>query len=141
MPQSSTRECESMKGKNTLLVLLLFAILPLVPCCQGNSVFNGSRTCDSMGFNLEYSILDRESSADLSLEEGDSLKVIISHEKGSVDIRIANGQNQIYAGSKQANAEFSLVIAETGTYHISVTGHKAKGSVSFTRVLAQEPKE
>ena len=45
-----------------------------------------------------------------------------------------NGKEPIYRGNRQQNAGFVLEIAETGNYHVSVSGHRAKGSVSFTRI-------
>ena len=48
------------------------------------------------------------------------------------------GQTPIYRGNGQQNAEFVLEIIETGSYHISVSGHQAKGSISFTRVPGEK---
>ena len=45
-----------------------------------------------------------------------------------------DGNEPIYRGNGQQNAEFILEITETGNYHISVLGHQAKGNVSFTRI-------
>ena len=42
----------------------------------------------------------------------------------------------IYRGEGQQNADFVLEIAETGSYHISISGHQAKGNISFTRIPA-----
>ena len=39
--------------------------------------------------------------------------------------------------SQQKNAEFILTIPEAGNYQISVTGHQAKGKVSFARLAPQ----
>ena len=73
--------------------------------------------------------------ADLNLTEGDRLQVFLSHAEGTVDVTVGmEGQGPIYRGRGQQNAEFVLEIAETGNYHISVTGHQAKGSISFTRI-------
>ena len=44
------------------------------------------------------------------------------------------GQTPIYRGNGQQNADFVLEIAETGSYHIFVSGHQAKGNISFTRI-------
>ena len=95
----------------------------------------GSRVSDASGFRMEYSILNREESADLTLTEGDCLLVSLSHTEGTVDVTVGmEGQTPIYRGNGQQNAEFVLEIAETGSYHIFVSGHQAKGNISFTRI-------
>ena len=114
---------------------MLAAMLFLLTGCRTGSVFDGSRVSDASGFRMEYSILNREESAGLNLTEGDRLRVSLSHTEGSADVIVGmEGQGPIYRGRGQQNAEFVLEIAETGNYHISVTGHQAKGSISFTLI-------
>ena len=84
---------------------------------------------------MEYRILNREESDDLNLTEGDRLEVSLSHTEGSVDVTVGmEGKEPIYRGNGQQNAEFVLEIAETGNYHISVSGHQAKGNIAFIRI-------
>jgi len=53
----------------------------------------------------------------------------------SVDVIVRpEGQEPIYRGNGQQNAESVPETAETGTFLISISGHQAKGSVSFTRI-------
>ena len=67
--------------------------------------------------------------------DGDQLRVALSHTEGYVDVTVGmEGKEPIYRGNGQQNAEFILEIAETGSYHISVSGHRAKGNVSFSRI-------
>ena len=114
---------------------MLAAMLLLLTGCGTGSVFDGSRVSDASGFRMEYGILNQEQSADLNLAEGDRLKVSLSHTEGFVDVTVGmEGQGPIYRGNGQQNAYFSLEIAETGSYHISVTGHQAKGNITFTRI-------
>ena len=49
-------------------------------------------------------------------------------------IVLLEGKELIYQGNGQQNADFILEITEAGNYHISVSGHQAKGNVSFTRI-------
>ena len=73
--------------------------------------------------------------ADLNLAEGNRLQVTLLHTEGTVDVTVGmDGNEPIYRGNGQQNADFSLEIAETGNYHISVTGHQAKGNITFTRI-------
>ena len=117
---------------------MLAAMIILLTGCGTGSVFDGSRVSDASGFRMEYSILNREESADLNLTEGDRLRVSLSHTEGSVDVIVGmEGKTPIYRGNGQQNADFVLEIAETGSYHISVSGHQAKGNISFTRISGE----
>jgi len=114
---------------------MLAAMLFLLTGCGTGSIFDGSRVSDASGFRMEYSILNREESADLNLTEGDRLQVSLSHTEGYVDVTVRlEGKEPIYRGNGQQNADFVLEIPETGNYHISVSGQRAKGNISFTRI-------
>lgn len=115
--------------------LMLAAMLFLLAGCGTNGVFDGSRVSNASGFQMAYSLLNREETAALELKAGDQLQVILSHTEGYVDVTVRlEGQEPVYRGNGQQNAAFLLEIAETGNYHISVSGHQAKGNASFTRI-------
>lgn len=123
------------KLKQAACVCMLAAMLFLLTGCRTGSVFDGSRVSDASGFRMEYSILNREESAGLNLTEGDRLQVSLSHTEGTVDVTVGmNGKEPIYRGNGQQNADFVLEIAETGNYHIFVSGHQAKGNIAFIRI-------
>ena len=123
------------KLKQAACVCMLAAMLFLLTGCRTGSVFDGSMVSDASGFRMEYSILNREESAGLNLTEGDRLQVSLSHTEGTVDVTVSmNGKEPIYRGNGQQNAEFVLEILEKGNYHISVTGHQAKGNIAFIRI-------
>ena len=123
------------KLKQAACVCMLAAMLFLLTGCRTGSVFDGSRVSDASGFRMEYSILNREESADLNLTEGDRLRVSLSHTEGSADVIVGmEGKTSIYRGNGQQNADFVLEITEAGNYHISVSGHQAKGNISFTQI-------
>ena len=114
---------------------MLAAMLFLLTGCGTESVFDGSRVSNASGIQMEYSILDREETAEVELRAGDRLRIALSHTEGSVDVIVRQeGQKPIYRGNGQQNADFVLEITETGSYHISVSGHQAKGNCSFTRI-------
>ncbi len=116
-------------------ICLLAGLLFLLTGCGTGSIFDGSRASDASGFRMAYSMLNREEAADLNLAEGDRLRVSLSHTEGYVDVTVGlEGKAPIYRGNGQQNADFVLDIPETGTYHMSVSGHRAKGNVSFTRM-------
>ena len=114
---------------------MVAAMLFLLTGCGTSSVFYGSRVSNASEFQMEYSVLNREETAELVLQAGEQLRVTLSHTEGTVDVTVGmEGKEPIYRGNGQQNAEFMLVIDETGNYQISVSGHQAKGSVSFTRI-------
>ena len=122
--------------KRFAILSLLVSLCVMLSGCAASD-FDGSRVANEGGFWLEYSMLNRECTADLALSEGDQLEVVIAHSSGDVDVTVGlPGKDPLYRGNGQQNGEFKLPISEAGTYSISVTGHKAKGSVSFTRVPA-----
>ena len=115
--------------------IMIAAMLFLLSGCGTVSDFDGSRVSDASEFQMEYSILNREETAELVLQAGEQLRVSLSHTEGTVDVTVGmDGNEPIYRGNGQQNADFVLEIAETGNYHISVSGHQAKGNVSFTRI-------
>ena len=116
-----------------ILPVILLAMCLLLTGCGQKKAFDGSRTSDETVFRMEYSILDREESAEMMLTEGDQIQVHISHTAGNVNVIVSQkGEEPIYKGTAQENADFILTVPETGCYHISVTGHRAKGEISFT---------
>ena len=125
--------------KTIILSAILLAACLLLSGYGGKSAFDGSRISSETLFRMEYSILDREESAEMKLTEGDRIQVHISHTSGNVDVIVGeNGEELIYKGTEQENADFILTIPKTGCYHISVTGHRAKGEISFTCIPLKE---
>ena len=125
--------------KTINLAAILMAICLLLSGCGGKSTFDGSRTSDETGFRMEYRILDKEESVELKLTEDDQIQVHISHTAGNVNVIVSQkGEEPIYKGTEQENADFILTIPKTGCYHISVTGHRAKGEISFTGIPLKE---
>ena len=121
--------------KAAAVICMLAAMIILLTGCGTGSVFDGSRLSNASEFQVEYSVLDREETAEVELKAGDQVRVTLSHSKGSVDVIVLlEGKELIYQGNGQQNADFILEITEVGNYHISVSGHQAKGNVSFTRI-------
>ena len=113
--------------------------MPSAVRVRGKTTFDGSKTSDETGFRMEYSILDKEESVELKLTEDDQIQVHISHTAGNVDVIVGqNGEDPIYKGTGQENADFILTVPKTGSYQISVTGHGAKGEISFTCIPLKE---
>ena len=121
------------------VICMLPAMILLLTGCGTGSVFDGSRVANASEFQMEYSALNREEAAELVLQAGEQLRVTLSHTEGTVDVTVGmEGQEPIYRGNGHQNADFILEIAESGNYHISVSGHQAKGSISFTRIPGEK---
>ena len=67
---------------------------------------------------MDYSALNKMESQDLTVESGGIIKVKIVVEKGSLSVKIQKDKEE--------------PVDESGIYTVTVTGKKAKGSVSFT---------
>ena len=128
-----------IKQKTIILSVILLVMGLLLTGCGRKNTFDRSRTSEETGFRMEYSILDKKESAEMKLTEGDQIQVHISHTAGNVDVIVGqNGEEPIYKGTEQENADFILTIPKTGCYHISVTGHRAEGAIYFTRIPLKE---
>ena len=124
--------------KKAITAILLVMCL-LFAGCEGKSSFDGVRVSSETEFRMEYSILDKEESAEMKLTEGDQIQVHISHTTGNVDVTVGqNGEEPIYKGIGQKNADFILTVPKTGCYIFSVTGHQAKGEIFFTCIPLKE---
>ncbi len=120
-----------MKRSRMTLAAFLFLCLVLAGCGTESS-FDGNRVGNETGFYMDYFILNCKQEESLYLAAGDILQVKLTHEKGTVDVTVGvDGEDAVYEGNGLANIRFILNITETGEYRISVTGHKAQGSVSF----------
>jgi len=119
-----------MKKFSLLIILSMLILITAAGCSE--PVFNGNRTSNDVQFIMDYSILSRAETHEMKLKEGATINVIIKNNSGRVDILVAdtNGK-EIYKGDNAASGNFSLKIPKTDTYKFSVTGSKAKGSVSF----------
>lgn len=86
---------------------------------------------DENHFTLSCNPLNGERSAELVLDEGDSILVHIEKENGRLDLSVAGEDGEkIYTAHDADSGEFILE-APPGVYTVSVHGKKAKGNLSF----------
>ena len=114
----------------------LILILPLTAC---GTDFDGSRTGNNTEFVMDYKVFNKTDSQDLIVEEGDTIHAEIIVEGGSLSFKIQKDKEvPVYESADVSfSDEFDVDIEESGTYTVTVTGEKAKGSVSFTVVTNQ----
>lgn len=115
-----------------ILGMLIVALL--LTACGKTPDFNGSRTGNDKELIMEYSAFNTTDGQELVAEAGDVIHAKIVIESGNLLIKIQKDDEEpIYESSDiTISDEFDVDIDESGTYAITVTGVKAKGSVSFT---------
>ena len=113
------------------LIVCLFLTLP--SACS-RAVFNGSSTGNDTQFIMEYSILNTSDYRELSLKTGDVIDTTIVSDGGRVDIQVKNSAGEsICSKTDVPTSEFEIVIPQDDTYTFIVTGHEARGSISFIK--------
>ncbi len=86
---------------------------------------------DENHFTLSCNPLNGERSAELVLDEGDSILVHIEKENGRLDLSVAGEDGEkIYTAHEADSGEFILE-APPGIYTVNVQGKHAKGNLSF----------
>ena len=121
-----------MSVRYRVLPVVLAAVL-LAGC--RNATFNGSRTGNDSQLIMEYAVFNTTDSQTLELERGDRLLVEIVQEKGTLSLSIeGEGDEPLYADENAQSGSFELEIPEDGSYQVTVSGEKAKGSLSVVRL-------
>lgn len=102
--------------------------------CGPVSDFDGSRTGNDQQLVMEYSMFNTTDSQNLSAKTGDTIHAEIVVDSGSLSVKIQKDEEEpVYeAHDITASNEYDVEIEESGTYTVTVTGEKTKGSVSFT---------
>ncbi len=96
--------------------------------------FNGSRTGNDSQFLMEYTIFNTTDSQLLELKKGDKIHGEIEKKAGKLAVTIQQeGKEPILESRDMPSGSLDIEIEEDGAYRITVTGEKAKGSVSFTK--------
>ena len=119
-----------VKKSYLLTILILFMIFISIGC--NKQAFVGNSTSNASKFVMDYSILNCTKTHEMKLEKGAKINAVIESQSGSIDILVTDEDGkEIYKGDNASSGKFALNIPKTGTYKFSVTGSKAKGSVSF----------
>lgn len=122
-----------MKHVSRLFLCVLFCLCAVLTGCRAGERFTGSRTVTADAFLLEYTLLDQQESATLTLSSGDALRVTLAHTRGTADVTVGlEGAEPIYEGKGLTDMAFTLTIHQGGEYRVAVTGHSAEGSAAFT---------
>jgi hypothetical protein len=115
-----------------LCILITSVILLLAAAACSVQTFSGSVTGNDDQFALNFSMLNTNKSHEINLKEDATINVDISKESGRLDILVTDAAGEtVYKGDDASSGSFSFEIPKTDTYKFTVTGKKAKGSVSF----------
>ena len=115
-------------------LLLFFSVIFLVTSLTACSPdFNGSRTGNDKQLIMEYTAFNTTDSQDLVLEAGDTIHTEIEIEDGKLSYKIQKNDDEPIAESEGIffSVDFDVEVEESGTYTVTVTGEKTKGSVKF----------
>lgn len=120
------------------IIFALSIVLSLSAC--GKTSFDGSRTGNDNQFVMEYKIFNTTDEQSLFLEAGDMIRAEIIVDSGKLAIKIQKDSDApIYESNNTVASEnFDVEIPESGIYKITVTGEKAKGSVSFKKAASEK---
>lgn len=120
-----------MKKKLFVLAALLAASVFLFAACEADFVGNKIKTGNR--YVLSFSVLNTTEKETLNLKKGQTLKVSLSLEAGTVSLKIGRkDKTAIYNGNDLSeNAQFGLTVPDNGRYLIYVGGKGAKGKVTF----------
>ena len=115
-------------------IITIFSVIVLITSLTACSPdFNGSRTGNDKQRIMEYTAFNTTDSQDLVVEAGDTIHVEIVIEDGHLSYKIQKNDDEPIAESESIffSEEFDVEVKESGTYTVTVTGEKAKGSVKF----------
>lgn len=117
--------------KKIIIIFSVILLLSSLTACSPD--FNGSRTGNDNELIMEYTVFNTTDSQDLVLEAGDTVHVKIVVEDGQLSYKIQKEDDEPIAESEGIlfSEEFDVEAEESGTYTVTVTGEKAKGSVKF----------
>ena len=113
--------------RNLCCLWLLLSVLLFCTACGSHC----EQESDENRFTLSCNPLNGERSAELVLDEGDSILVRIEKESGRLDISVAGeDREKIYTAHDADSGEFILE-APPGIYTVNVQGKHARGNLSF----------
>lgn len=118
--------------KQTIYITILFTVIMLFSGCNKIN-FDGSSTGSSDRFVLSYKVLNDSRTHKMTVNEGEDIQVNIQIISGRTDVLVTDSEGKvIYKADNASGGEFALRVSKTSEYTFTVSGKRAKGSVSFT---------
>ena len=115
------------------ITTIFSAMLLIISLSACSSDFDGSRTGNDTQLIMEYTAFNTTDTQDFVVEAGDIIHVEIVIEDGLLSYKIQKDDDEPVAESESIfySSEFDVEAEESGTYTVTVTGEKAKGSIKF----------
>lgn len=109
------------------------AMLLIISLSACSSDFDGSRTGNDTQLIMEYTEFNTTDTQDLVVEAGDIIHAEIVVEAGHLSYKIQKDDDEPIAESEGIffSVDYDVEVEESGTYTVTVTGEKTKGSVKF----------
>ena len=113
-----------------VLAALLLAAGTAFLIFRDPSHFTGSVTKEPDGYILDAQYMNGIDAHTMALNAGDVLAIRFETEKGALhlDIQAPDG-NVLYSGNGQSATDFTVNIAESGSYAVTVKARSATGSI------------
>ena len=117
--------------KRAITVFSAVILVAALTACSPD--FNGSRTGNDNQLIMEYTTFNTTDTQDLVVEAGDTIHTKIVVADGQLSYKIQKDDNEPIAESDGIffSVEYDVDVEESGTYTVTVTGEKAKGSIEF----------
>ena len=117
--------------KKVITIFSVIFLITLLTACSPD--FNGSRTGNDNQLIMEYTAFNTTDSQDLVVEAGDTIHTEIVIEDGQLSYKIQKNDDENIAESEGIffSVDYDVEVEESGTYTVTVTGEKTKGSVKF----------
>lgn len=125
--------------KGMLALMALVLLICLSACAARNeSTFNGSILANEDQYILEYQMMNQTETQSFEMAKGDRISVEVVSDAGVLDVMIQKGDDEpVYQGHQLPTGSFEITVHEAGSYAITVTGIKAKGSIRFIKRAAE----
>ena len=97
--------------------------------------FEGSRSGDESSLRLDYTAFNGTEFQVLELEAGDTIRVEVVSDRGSVDVSVVDDTDKeyIFDEDHMDSGTYAIEVPESGSYEVRVTGNQAAGSACFWR--------
>jgi hypothetical protein len=126
-----------MSGKKVAMFLLVFvAVLLFGSGCWGakGSVVILEKPGNAK-FDISFEEWSAQSKCEMALTKGDEVRVEIACDNGEIDLTMRGKKgSEPYTGNDITEVAFTVTVAETDDYVFTLSGAKASGTITLSKV-------